>query len=398
MSVYQHLDRNCQRIVVEHTRRAKPPCPECASTFALDGRTRAAMLAALHVEWVLLNATLREQGGGDGKGRYDLQGILYRRDVLAAAPGLYALCSGLPDVLGALNIALASGIRDAAGSDAARAVLMVERYWRHLNSSDGCDTSFGLLEMRKPEYPTALPLERAAALSPGLRGRSAADAYMWLDARRRGIGCGHGEASASVAGNAGDGPWLIHGVEVHIDDRRFRGFLRSVLSHIGDQYPEDLDRIRRRVSRIEYIRPGERPPRTQASYGDSVQGTPECIPGSNGRSEPAAWPIKVSRSLIEEPLETLVAVLVHELGHSVSTADDVEVRSRLGREWGSELAADHHAAKWGFGRLIRSMRPERSVAHHGPIPGEQVVVGFGEHQMGWRVTDNRVLVREGPAQ
>lgn len=82
MTLYQHLDGDCQRAVGG---KEKSPCPECASAFALDGRTRAAMLAALDVEWVLLNATLREQGGGDDKDRYDLQSIVYRRNVVAAA-------------------------------------------------------------------------------------------------------------------------------------------------------------------------------------------------------------------------------------------------------------------------------------------------------------------------
>ncbi len=102
----------------------------------------------------------------------------------------------------------------------------------------------------------------------------------------------------------------------------------------------------------------------------------------------AAWPIRVSRRAIEGPRDALVAVLVHELGHAASTPDDIEVRSGLGREWGSELAADHHAAKWGFGRLMTSMRTQRDVGHHGPAPGEEVVVA-------WRVTRDRIPVYDG---
>jgi hypothetical protein len=106
----------------------------------------------------------------------------------------------------------------------------------------------------------------------------------------------------------------------------------------------------------------------------------------------------MSQRTIEGPREKLVEVLVHELGHAASTPEDVRVRSGLGGEWGSKLAADHHAAKWGFGPLMASMRPQRDVEHHGHAPGERVVVRFREHRMEWRVTDNRVLVREGQVQ
>jgi len=99
--------------------------------------------------------------------------------------------------------------------------------------------------------------------------------------------------------------------------------------------------------------------------------------------------------MIEGPRAGLVGILVHEFGHAVSTQDDIMVRSRLGEEWGDELAADHYAAKWGFGRLIGSLRSDRCAAHHGPGPGEKVVVGFGKHRIAWHVTDDRVPICDG---
>jgi hypothetical protein len=203
---------------------------------------------------------------------------------------------------------------------------------------------------------------------------------------------GRGEAGGDGGGS--QGPWLVHGIPVHVGDQRFRGFLGAVLDRIGSRRPEDLDRIRRRVSHVDLIQPGEKPPNVAASYGDAAHGAPEHIPGPDGGSEVTAWPIRVAPRLVDAPRDKLVEGLVHELGHAVATPEDIEVRSDLGRGWGQELAADHHAARWGFGRLIRSMRPDRSVAHHGPVPGERVEVRFGGHAVCWRVTADRVPVRE----
>jgi len=189
-------------------------------------------------------------------------------------------------------------------------------------------------------------------------------------------------------------PWLVRGIPVHLGDRRFRGFLGAVLDRIGDRHAEDLDRIRRRVSRIDLIQPGQKPPNVAASYGDPVHGAPEHILGPDGGFVVAAWPITVSLRLIEAPRDALVEGLVHELGHAVATQEEIEVRSDLGRGWGQELAADHCAARWGFGPLIERMRPDRSAAHHGPVPGERVEVRFGGHAVCWRVTADRVPVRE----
>jgi hypothetical protein len=201
-----------------------------------------------------------------------------------------------------------------------------------------------------------------------------------------------GEAGGD--GGGAQGPWLVRGILVHVGDRRFRGFLGAVLDRIGSRRPEDLDRIRRRVSRVEPLPPGAKPPNVAASYGDPARGAPEYIPGPDGGSVVAAWPIRVAPRLIEASRDKLVEGLVHELGHAVATPDDIEIRSDLGRGWGQELAADHCAARWGFGRLIRSMRPDRSAAHHGPVPGERVEVRFGGHAVCWRVTPDRVPVRE----
>ena len=192
-----------------------------------------------------------------------------------------------------------------------------------------------------------------------------------------------------------EGGLLILGIPVYVDDRRFRRLVHAVLDHIATRCPADLERIRCRVSCIETIRPGERPSNVAASYGGLAHGTPVCLVGHAGEPDDMAWPIKVSRRMIEGPRAALVETLVHELGHAVSTSTDVEVRSRLGGEWGDELAADHHAARWGFGRLIASQRSGRCAAHHGPAPGEEVVVGFGGRRVAWRVTRERVPVCEG---
>jgi len=189
-------------------------------------------------------------------------------------------------------------------------------------------------------------------------------------------------------------PWLVHGIPVHVGDRRFRGFLGAVLDRIGSRHPEDLDRIRRRVSRIDRTQPGEKPPNVAASYGDPARGAPEHISGPNGGFVVAAWPIMVAPRLIEAPRDKMVEGIVHELGHAVATPEEIEVRSDLGRGWGQELAADHCATRWGFGPLIERMRPDRSVAHHGPVPGERVEVRFGCNVVCWQVTADRVPVRE----
>jgi hypothetical protein len=201
-----------------------------------------------------------------------------------------------------------------------------------------------------------------------------------------------GEAGGDGGGSRG--PWPVRGIPVHVGDRRFRGFLGAILERIGSRHREDLERIRRRVSRIEPMPPGEKAPNVAASYGDPDRGAPERIPGPGGGSEVAAWPIRVAPRLIEAPRDKLVEGIVHELGHAAATPEEIEVRSDLGRAWGQELAADHRAARWGFGPLIERMRPDRSAAHHGPVPGERVEVRFGGHAVCWRVTPDRVPVRE----
>jgi len=204
-----------------------------------------------------------------------------------------------------------------------------------------------------------------------------------------------GQGEAGGDGGGSQGPWLVHGLEVRVGDRRFRGHLGAVLDRIASRHPEDLDRIRRRVNRVDLMQPGQKPPNVAASYGDPVHGAPEHNSGPDSGSEVAAWPIRVAPRLVEAPRDRMVEGIVHELGHAVATPEDIEVRSDLGRAWGQELAADHHAARWGFGRLIEQMRPDRSAAHHGPVPGERVEVRFGRHVVCWRVTADRVPVREG---
>jgi hypothetical protein len=170
------------------------------------------------------------------------------------------------------------------------------------------------------------------------------------------------QGEAGGDGGGSQGPWQVRGVAVHVGDRRFRGYLDAVLDRIASRHPEDLGRIRQRVSRIEPMPPGAKPPNIAASYGDPTRGAPEFIPGPDGESVVAAWPIAVSRRLIEAPPDKLVEGIVHEFGHAVATQEEIEVRSDLGRGWGQELAADHCAARWGFGPLIERMRPDRSVA------------------------------------
>ena len=142
------------------------------------------------------------------------------------------------------------------------------------------------------------------------------------------------QGEAGGDGGGSQGPWQVCGVAVHVGDRRFRGYLGAVLDRIGDRHPEDLDRIRRRVSRIDLIQPGQKPPNVAASYGDPVHGAPEHILGPDGGLVVAAWPISVAPRLIEAPRDALVEGLVHELGHAVATQEEIEVRSDLGRGWG----------------------------------------------------------------
>ncbi len=376
MFKYRHLDEDCHRLSIERAREMKPPCTRCASGFTLDTRTRAVILASLDAN----SAMLRENGGGDDEDRYDQCSIDRLRDTVDVAPGLWALCEELPLALGSLHIALARGVGDHGGSDAVRAARFIESFWRHLDASEACAATVELIALREVSYPKAVPIERIA---PGLLGMPTDEAIRRL-AAQAGIGDG--------------GPLPIHGIEVTVGDRQFRGHLRAVLDRIGHRYPNDLDRIRSRVSRIAYFGSAETCPGIAACYGDDIHGAPEHIPGPDGIPSPAAWPIRVSRSLVEEPRDLVVAVIVHELGHAACTPDDIEVRSVLGAEWGHELAADHFATKWGFRMLIDSMRPNRSVAHHGPLPGEQVLVRFGPHELAWHVTGDRVLVREDSVQ
>jgi hypothetical protein len=78
-----------------------------------------------------------------------------------------------------------------------------------------------------------------------------------------------------------------------------------------------------------------------------------------------------------------VAIVAHEFGHVVTIYDHLQERGECpSDEWQSELTADWHAYRWGFGQQIEANRAIRDWMHHCVGPGEWFEVYGFRYQVG----------------
>lgn len=166
----------------------------------------------------------------------------------------------------------------------------------------------------------------------------------------------------------------------------------AVLRAIEDRYTSDLHRLRSRVSDFGMLTSEEQADgtlgefRTEKSIAD-----PDDIYNPSAPWEGSVDERRVGRILLSEDAD--IAVVAHELGHAASTKADHDARQALEDEWASEMAADYYAHKWGFGDEIERTRPDRSLPHHGPGPGETVTMSINGREVQYRVDEQFVFRR-----
>jgi hypothetical protein len=103
-----------------------------------------------------------------------------------------------------------------------------------------------------------------------------------------------------------------------------------------------------------------------------------------------AWGIDATPGVLclaeHQDRHDLRGVAAHEFGHACTTHWDRERRGAPSDEWSSELAADWHAYRWGFGRVIARDRKRRDFGHHGPAPRSTFTIEAEEGVYHYRVT------------
>ena len=132
------------------------------------------------------------------------------------------------------------------------------------------------------------------------------------------------------------------------------------LSSIARAFPEDFERLRRRVLAFREISPDVK--EVMAACFRRSEESGEDLPWWQDHESPGFVDLLPDHSL------DLVAIVAHELGHAATTGDDLDERSALSAEWASECCADFYAHRWGFGPELRAARADASADHHGPGP------------------------------
>jgi hypothetical protein len=136
-----------------------------------------------------------------------------------------------------------------------------------------------------------------------------------------------------------------------------------VLSSIAQEFPADLERLRRRVLAFRELSPDVN--EVMAACFRRPERSGEDLPWWQDHETPGFLDLLPHHSL--DP----VATAAHELGHAATTGDDLDDRSALPAEWASECCADFYAHRWGFGLELRAARPYASADHHGPCPNAE---------------------------
>lgn len=164
--------------------------------------------------------------------------------------------------------------------------------------------------------------------------------------------------------------------------------IRDVLRVIGERRPQDLPRLRARVLSFHHL------PRSEQATGTDgwfMAFPPRMV------SDPVFGQVVEDddqrRGVVVLPPGAGVATVAHELGHAMATDADLERRNAPEDEWASELAADYHAYRWGFGRAIARARPHRLFTHHGAGPGQRISVTVEGREHCWRVSRRFVMHR-----
>ena len=174
----------------------------------------------------------------------------------------------------------------------------------------------------------------------------------------------------------------ILGIPCSLRKPAVRKAVRSTLERIRLHREEDFRRLQRIVREIR--------PYDDAEEGDlGIWLEDKRVP-----DDPSTWHYGVSDTpgilkITEDlPLDRLPSTLAHELGHAATRLEDLWRRGGPIEEWNSELAADWHAYRWGFGREIAKFRKDRAWSHHGPAPGSTFELREDDGVYHYEVTRN----------
>jgi hypothetical protein len=175
----------------------------------------------------------------------------------------------------------------------------------------------------------------------------------------------------------------------HLPDH-YRKAFELVLERIAEIAPEDREAIEVFVESVEVFRfPGE-PGALGEWKRTSFPKTVEELRADPRLAEGITWGNLLLAP--EIPAAKLVAVIAHELGHALTTGEDLEDVGGPSDEWRSELAADRKAISWGFKVEIEASRKTSDPIHH--AVGEW----FEDCGRRWRVTEDLCLEEMGGSE
>ncbi len=162
----------------------------------------------------------------------------------------------------------------------------------------------------------------------------------------------------------------IEGIACRVANLAVRDAIKAVIDRIRIASPADLELIRSTVRSIEPLTPAEILDGTRGEWKEEQPRGDDLSTWGWGFDTPPPGRL----FLADEDAPDLLGIVAHELGHAVTLADELRDRSGLGDEWASELTADWHAWRWGFGAEIDALRASRDRVHHGFAPGSIVTV------------------------
>lgn len=166
----------------------------------------------------------------------------------------------------------------------------------------------------------------------------------------------------------------IHGIPCRLQCPEMRAAVVAVLDRIRDRFPDDHAILLRLVDGIDPLTADEAADGTLGWWKPRRFGTfPERQAWllDNGFDEWDGTRRPGTILLLDEPHKHTLATVAHELGHAVTTDDDLHDRGECPSDkWASELTADFHATRWGYAAEIAAHRPHRDWRHHCVGPGE----------------------------